>query len=86
MPTSSEISVTQISLVLVLEKSLPTQKNSPVQIQYLQNGKSLTVVQFAQKFNVADKTIKRDLQYLCENELIRRVGSDKTGEWKIIHK
>ncbi|MBP5251339.1 MAG: DeoR family transcriptional regulator [Treponema sp.] len=67
-------------------QNIPVNDRQREILEYLQNGKSLTVVQFAQKFNVADKTIKRDLQYLCENELIRRVGSDKSGKWEIIQK
>jgi len=37
-------------------------------------------------YNVNEKTIKRDLQYLQEKNIIKRIGSKKTGYWKIINK
>ena len=44
----------------------------------------ITIAQLAQKFNVNEKTIRRDLKTLTELELIERIGSDKTGYGEII--
>ena len=37
----------------------------------------------AEKFGVTEKTIKRDLQLLKQQNLITRVGADKNGYWKV---
>ena len=43
-----------------------------------------TSVSLADYFNVNERTIRRDLQYLQEKGLIRRVGPDKGGHWEVI--
>ena len=35
-------------------------------------------------FNVSEKTIKRDLNVLRDLNLIKYVGSNKTGHWEVI--
>ena len=35
-------------------------------------------------FNVSEKTIKRDLYVLRDLNLIKYVGSNKTGHWEVI--
>ena len=37
----------------------------------------------AEKFGVTEKTIKRNLQLLKQQNLITRVGADKNGYWKV---
>ena len=39
--------------------------------------------ELAEKFGVTEKTIKRDLQLLKQQNLITRVGADKNGYWKV---
>jgi len=51
----------------------------------LKNNK-ITQLELANNYNVNEKTIKRDLQYLQEKNIIKRIGSKKTGYWKIINK
>lgn len=50
-----------------------------------QNNK-ITALNLAKTFGVTDKTIKRDLQKLKKQKRIKRVGSAKTGYWKVIKK
>ncbi|WP_097036981.1 DeoR family transcriptional regulator [Fibrobacter sp. UWT3] len=37
----------------------------------------------AEKFGVTEKTIRRDLQLLKQQNLITRVGANKNGYWKV---
>ncbi len=89
-PIFAESDVFRITVPLDDNFSWDAQKtNVPVNdrqrqiLDYLHKGESLTSSQFAKIFSVADKTIKRDFQYLSENGLIRRIGSDKSGKWEV---
>ena len=46
--------------------------NVPINVSYL-----------ATMFNVSEKTIKRDLYVLRDLNLIKYVGSNKTGHWEV---
>ena len=90
-PVFEENDVFTITVPLNDEFSWDTQReNVPVNerqkqiLESLKRGDSFTAAQFAAKLNVTDKTIKRDLQYLTENKLIKRIGSDKNGKWEIL--
>lgn len=37
----------------------------------------------AEKFGVTEKTIRRDLQLLKQQNIISRVGANKNGYWKV---
>ena len=50
-----------------------------VQINYQINVPNLTTL-----FQVSEKTIRRDLDVLREMNLIKFVGSRKTGHWEIV--
>ncbi len=39
----------------------------------------------AEKFNLSDKTIKRDISKLKKENKLIRTGSLKTGKWKIVN-
>lgn len=43
-----------------------------------------TSASLAEYFNVNERTIRRDLQFLQEQGFIRRVGPDKGGHWEIL--
>ena len=46
----------------------------------------ITIPEIAKKTNVNEKTIKRDIMKLKKEERLERIGPDKGGYWKIIHK
>ncbi len=48
-----------------------------------QNNK-ITATEISEKLNISLSTTKRRLKKLKDNEIIKRIGSDKTGYWKII--
>lgn len=52
-------------------------KNGVVNVQ-------VNVPNLAKRFNVSEKTIRRELYVLRDLNLIQFVGSDKTGHWEVI--
>lgn len=54
-------------------------------LEFITENNKITALQLSERLNVSDKTIKRDLQNMCEASLIERIGSDKTGYWHIKH-
>lgn len=45
---------------------------------------NITVSELMQKTGKAERTVKRVLASLKEKGLIERIGSDKTGYWKVL--
>lgn len=54
-------------------------------IEFIINDKCITQNAIAEKLNVNVRTIKRNFKVLIDNNIIERVGSDKSGYWKIIN-
>ena len=52
-------------------------------IAVLSKDPHVSATKLAEKFGVTEKTIKRDLQLLKQQNLITRVGADKNGYWKL---
>ena len=74
-------------------KALSTDANVPVNVpvkrkdeilKHLLNYPKLTAEELAAIFSVTARTIKRDFTSLKNEGKIKRIGSDKTGYWKII--
>lgn len=53
-------------------------------IEYIINDKYITQNSIAEKLNVNVRTIKRNFKILIDNNIIERVGSDKTGYWEVL--
>lgn len=54
-------------------------------LNLIQNNHRITIPQIATKLKLTDKTIQRDLEKLKNANILIRVGSLKTGSWKIIN-
>jgi Predicted transcriptional regulator containing an HTH domain and an uncharacterized domain shared with the mammalian protein Schlafen len=52
-------------------------------IEIIKRNPSVTTNELAKQFQVSEKTIKRDFAMLKEDGVIIRIGSDKSGQWKI---
>ena len=50
-----------------------------------QNGK-IKATEISERLNISLSTAKRKIKELKEQEIIERIGSDKTGHWKIMGK
>ena len=53
-------------------------------IEYIINDKYITQNSIAEKLNVNVRTVKRNFKVLIDNNVIERVGSDKTGYWEVL--
>lgn len=54
------------------------------QILYLmKNNTTITIHQLSEELNVNERTIRRDITSLKQLNILVRIGSDKTGEWRI---
>ena len=53
-------------------------------IEYIINDKYITQNSIAEKLNVNVRTVKRNFKVLIDNNIIERVGSDKTGYWEVL--
>ncbi len=63
-------------------------KNDPIKrvdkiIEIIRENKDITIAELANKLDVADKTIKRDITKLKEQNRLTRVGSLKSGYWEV---
>jgi predicted HTH transcriptional regulator len=68
-------------------------KNVPINVPVKDRRKKIIAViakdsyvsatKLAEKFGVTEKTIRRDLQLLKQQNLITRVGANKNGYWKV---
>jgi predicted HTH transcriptional regulator len=49
----------------------------------MSQNRDITIMELANILKVADKTIKRDISKLKEQNRLTRIGSLKSGYWKI---
>lgn len=53
-------------------------------LELIRKNNNITAINIAENIDMTEKTAKRNLKSLKEKGYIERVGSDKTGYWKII--
>ena len=63
--------------------NVPVKRKNEI-VKRLITNPNLTAKELAAMFSVTDKTIRRDLSVLRNEGKIIRVGSDKSGYWKVI--
>ena len=71
-------------LLLIIYRRLRLTKEQKYIIEDIMKNKNITQIELSKKYDVNRETIKRDLKKLKELKLIKRVGSDKTGYWKLM--
>lgn len=54
-------------------------------VELIINNKNITQKEIAMITNKNIRTIKRNFKVLVENHILERVGSDKTGYWKVLN-
>jgi predicted HTH transcriptional regulator len=52
----------------------------------INQNKKITANEISERLNMSLSTTKRKIKELKEQGLIARIGSDKTGSWKIVNK
>lgn len=50
----------------------------------IKQNPDITLKTLSEKLSVASKTIQRDLDYLKQEGIVERIGSNRKGQWKII--
>lgn len=63
-------------------------KNVPIKrldkiVEIIAENKDITIAELSHLLEVTDKTIKRDIAKLKEQDRLIRVGSLKSGHWEI---
>ena len=66
------------------EDSINLTERQRVLLQQIQASSQITIPEMSRKTAVTERTIKRDLQLLQEQGLIKRIGGRKEGHWEII--
>ena len=81
--------VGDIMEVITIFENVPIndQKNDPKKrvnkiLELIKENKFITIKELAHKLNVSEKTIKRDLDKLKKENILKRIGK-KGGYWKI---
>jgi len=64
-------------------KNVPLKRLDKI-VNLMKKDKNITALELADKLGVTDKTIKRDIAKLKREKRVVRVGSSKSGHWKII--
>jgi fido (protein-threonine AMPylation protein) len=52
-------------------------------IKLMKNNPNITIIELSKKLNISDRAVKNNINKLKIAGIISRVGSDKTGNWKI---
>lgn len=52
----------------------------------IKQNKNITATEISERLNMSLSTVRRKIKDLKKQEIIERIGSDKTGYWKIIEK
>ena len=55
-------------------------------LHFIKQNNQITATEICQKLNISLSTAKRRIKKLKESGKIERIGSDKTGHWRIISK
>lgn len=53
-------------------------------LNFIKQNNKITATEISERLNMSLSTAKRKIKELKEKGIIERIGSDKTGYWKII--
>ena len=87
--TQSRINTEKSSPKATKKRSKNVPINDPIKdrqkkiIAELSKDSHVPATKLAEKLGVTEKTIRRDLQLLKQQNLITRVGANKNGYWKV---
>ena len=76
--------IEELNVPINVPTNVPINDRQKKILECIVENKLVTMMQLSKLLAVSDKTIKRDLQFLKENNLIKRVGANKNGCWKIV--
>ena len=61
----------------------PLNKNEVLILEQITSNPNITREEISKVLNISLSTVKRAITKLRQNEIIERVGSDKTGHWVV---
>ena len=81
----------QVKLILHIENRVYVTKDvtkelterQQIILEFMQADGTITISEMSQKTNVAERTIKRDIESLTEKGILSREGGRKEGRWVI---
>ena len=53
-------------------------------MRFMENNPSITIIELSKLLNISDRAVKNTINKLKNAGIISRLGSDKTGSWKIL--
>lgn len=53
-------------------------------LKTIASNPNITIEEIDREMQVSEKTIERAIKFIKDNGIIERVGSTKTGHWKIL--
>ena len=68
---------------IIVPKNVPLKRLDQI-IAFMEENRDVTIDQLAQLCDVSSKTIKRDIAKLKDEARVERVGSLKSGHWKVL--
>lgn len=73
-----------VGLNVGLNSSYKTSRTEQEVIDLLLSNSNFTALVIAEKLGLTNRTIERALNNLQSHDIIERIGSKKTGRWKVI--
>ncbi len=69
-----------------VSKNVPKKVRHETILEIIENNEDISLNEIAEKFDVTEKTVKRDMFELKEAGLVKHVGSKKGGRWILTKK
>ena len=73
-----------VSINVPINVSLNLTNTENLVLEIIKNNKGVTKAQIAKTINKSEMTIQRAIKKLIDENLIRRIGPNKTGYWEVI--
>jgi len=67
-------------------KNVPKKVRHEMILEIIEKNENISLNEIAEKFDITEKTVKRDMFELKEAGLVKRVGSKKGGRWVLTNK
>lgn len=83
LETIKDVEQKSINVPKNVPKNVPLNRINDI-IKLVSKNRDITSAQIAKKLKVSDKTIKRDIAKLKEQNMLKRVGSLKSGHWEVL--
>ena len=61
-----------------------TQKSSQKILDMIVSNPHITIREMADVLNITDRAIKKNIENLKKNGVLKRVGPDKGGSWEVV--